>query len=142
MNRDRALEIINAYGADARRWPDADRAPTLALAANDAAVGADLRAAATLDGLLGEWAHADAGVIDFDAAQVTRKAETTRWRWFAGGGLAAAAAAIVALVMPTPMARPVAPTVAVTTPVKASASGNDAAFAYVFTPTYDEEQAI
>ena len=144
MNTDRAIEIIAAYGADARRWPDAERAPALALAANDASAGAALADAAALDPLLAEWARADAGTLVFDAGDVTRKADSGRWRWFAGGGLAAAAAAVVAVMMPVAPARqPVAPPQAAAVTVKpATATSSDAAFAYVFTPTYDEEQVI
>ncbi|MDX2238497.1 MAG: hypothetical protein NW203_13120 [Hyphomonadaceae bacterium] len=53
MNTARAIEILEAYGADAARWPEAERDGVLAaLAAGDGDVAAALAQARVLDAAL------------------------------------------------------------------------------------------
>lgn len=148
MTPERALEIIAAYGADSARWPDADRAAVLALAAADAGVASALRDAAGLDALLAGWAH-DVAPHGFKVAAITamaqeRPARARRigWPWIGGGALAAAVAAGLVIYAPV---RPAAETEIATLapPVAApSASADAEAFDTIFTPTPDEEQLI
>jgi hypothetical protein len=153
VTEDRALEIIASYGADTARWPADERAAALALAGRPA-VAAALADARALDALLGDWAAADVTAAPFDAAQLTPRAAPVvparRRGWLAVGAMAAAVAAAVVL---TPMAgvtpQPVAPKIAMNSPqttvpsaTVASDTGSDAEFAYVFTPTVDEDALI
>ena len=157
------MEIIAACGADSIRWPDEERAGVLALAARPA-VAAALVEGASLDALLGDWARADVVATPFDTARllpapvVVRRVHPAR-RWLAAGALAAAVAAAVVLT-PTSPARifttrmvavePAIQVLQVTnislSPVpSATATGEDgsnAEFAYVFTPTVDEDTLI
>lgn len=153
MTEDRALEIIASYGADPARWPADERAGVLALAGRPA-IAVALADARALDTLLGDWATADVAAVPFDAAQLTPRAAPVmparRRGWLAAGAMAAAVAAAVVL---TPMAgvtpQPDAPHVAMIFPqttvpsaTVASDAGSDAEFAYVFTPTVDEDALI
>jgi hypothetical protein len=158
VTEDRALEVIASYGADPARWPADERAAVLALAGRPA-VAAALTDARALDALLGDWARVDVAAAPFDAAQLTPHAApivTTpivparRRGWIAAGAMAAAVAAAVGL---TPMGgvtpQPDAPQVAMNSPqttvpsaTVASDPGSDADFAYVFTPTVDEDALI
>ncbi|MBA4287019.1 MAG: hypothetical protein C0434_15975 [Xanthomonadaceae bacterium] len=52
MNLQRFAALIDAYGAEPRRWPQAERAEALAFANGDARAAALLRDAAALDALL------------------------------------------------------------------------------------------
>ena len=54
MNKDRFFSIVDAYGAEPRRWPDADREGALAFAEVEAEAGAHLRRAAEIDRVLDE----------------------------------------------------------------------------------------
>lgn len=154
MTEDRALEIIAALGADAARWPEGERDAVLALRSRPD-VAAALAEAAQLDALLGGWALADVAAAPFDseglipavAAPVT-KSPLPR-RWLAAGALAAAAA--VALVLtpmqlgapaPGPRIDLASPQTPVPSATGASEDGVDAGFAYVFTPTVDEDALI
>lgn len=158
MKRERALEIIAAYGADAGRWPDGERAAVLALAAADAGVAAAIAEARAIDGLIGDWAR-DVRPGDFDtraivmAPQVGVAMMPVARRWLAGGALAATLA--LGLVFaggrdPVSERMAAAPVVAakdvtVSTVPSATADGGagDAAiFATVFTPTVDEDELI
>ena len=155
MTRERALEIITAYGGDSARWPADERAGVLAMAA-DADVAAALAEARDMDALLGDWARGDvAAAFDFAAisAGVQEKpAEHARpWpnRWFAGGAIAAAVAGLMVVLAPMGTGpAPMVATVSTDSPVqlataKGSAAVSDAeAFANVFTPTVDEEELI
>jgi hypothetical protein len=153
VTEDRALEIIASCGADSARWPVDERAAVLALASRPA-IAAALAVARALDALLGDWARADVVAAPFDAAQLTPRAAPVvparRRGLLAAGAMAAAVAAAVVLV---PMAgvtpQPDAPQVAMTSPqttvpsaTVASDPGSDADFAYVFTPTVDEDALI
>ena len=169
MTEDRALEIIAAYGADAMRWPDAERAPLLALAAQPG-IAAALAEARALDALLGDWARADVAALPFDAGRLAPVRPVAapvrlpvRRRWLAATAVAAAVAAVIALVPIGPMTpRAVAPQIALNATPSRSRSvsstlsapssvpsvtasgeaGSDAGFAYVFTPTVDEDALI
>jgi hypothetical protein len=153
VTEDRALEIIASYGADPARWPADERAGVLALAGRPT-VAAALADARALDALLGDWAAADVVAAPFDAAQLTPRAApivpARRRGWLAAGAMAAAVAAAVVL---TPMAAVTpqadAPQIAmnsaqttVPSATVASDTGSDAEFAYVFTPTVDEDALI
>lgn len=153
MTSERALEIVAAYGGDARRWPEDERGAVLALASVDAGVAAAIAEARGLDDVLAAWAL-DVAPAQFDAAAIVRSAAVRPMRrWFAGGALAAAVAAGVMLW--TPMRAPGPEMVLTNSPVQlataegdgfgsdADSFGNDAeGFAYVFTPTIDEEDVI
>ena len=54
---ERFTEMIDAYGAEPRRWPAAERSAALAFASADAAAAALLRDAAALDALLDAFAE-------------------------------------------------------------------------------------
>lgn len=139
MNIDRAIEIIDAYGADPARWPDEERlqAQTLAVHPRVAAALAD---AASLDRDLALWASRPVPLGDpLGAAAVALAARPARvmpWRWAAGGGIAAALLAGFLLITPQ--------TVAVKEPSVSVASSvsDEQAFASLFTPTPDEENSI
>ena len=51
----RAIEILDAYGADARKWPEPERAPLETLLAASPALQAIRRRAADLDASLDQW---------------------------------------------------------------------------------------
>ena len=159
MTRERALEIIAAYGGDSRRWPDGERAAVLAMAADDD-VAAAIAGARRLDAALDDWARADmAAGLDFAAmtaeaqegraaARMTPRKRQWPGRWLAGGALAASVAVAVVLLGPVRTGAPVVETVSTISPVpsataKGGAAVSDAeAFASVFTPTVDEEEVI
>jgi len=98
MPRDRFEAILDAYGADPRRWPDAERAAAQAFAATDPAAPALLAAAADLDGAIHLAAPAPAGAALRDAIIASAKAAPPRRRslWWAGAGLGAALAGAAA----------------------------------------------
>ena len=152
MTEQRALEIIAAMGADSARWPDDERAGVLALASRPA-VAAALAAAASLDALLGDWACAEVTTAPFDAARLVPAPVVVsvrpRRRWLAAGAMAAAVAAaavltpIAAVSPPNPAAQVAAVSpLPVPSATAGSDDGSDAEFAYVFTPTVDEDALI
>lgn len=154
MNRETALEIIAAHGGDARRWPDADRDAVLALVVADAGVAAALAEARALDAMLERWA-ADVTPRSFDAAAIIRDAGVrdvrpvarAGRRWFAGGALAAAVAAGLVILAPMTGDRTsgiaMQDSAVVSATADGEAAGSDAeSFAYVFTPTVDEDELI
>ncbi|MBS1182815.1 MAG: hypothetical protein H6Q99_2695 [Proteobacteria bacterium] len=61
MTPERFLEIVDAYGAAARRWPAEERAEAEAFALNDAEAQATLAREAGLDRMLGAYRIAPAG---------------------------------------------------------------------------------
>jgi hypothetical protein len=102
----RVREIIAAYGADAARWPAAERAAALAIVRDDAELSALLRDAGWLDAALDSFAlplpvvnAADlAGRIMASASQVPARrrpdeASVPFWRWFGWPKLAGLAMA-------------------------------------------------
>ena len=140
----RAAEIIAAYGADPARWPDGERATALHVIAADPALSAALAEARALDEDLTGWAQAPVGGGDAAAAAAAAARALPRprqyLRWAGGTGLAAAAAAVLVLFAP---AKPLAPSVLPVAVAAGPATAADAtAFAQVFTPTPDEEQAL
>lgn len=152
MTIDRALEIIASHGADARRWPADERAAVLALA-GDPQVASALASARSLDLLLGDWAVAPATPA-IDLAAIKRmpqqRASAGRGGWIVGVGMAAAIAGVIALA-PTrdttstriADASTVSNTTVTSATVPGAGNGSDAeAFAYVFTPTADEDDLI
>lgn len=55
MNRDRFEHLLEAYGGDFRRWPEAERAAGEAFAAANADTSVLLAEARTLDAALDDW---------------------------------------------------------------------------------------
>jgi hypothetical protein len=153
VTRDRALEIIAAYGGDAARWPATEAAALLALADSDAEVAGALVDARRLDALLGDWAG-DVAPAVIDIAAITnlpRAAPAVRptRRWLAGGVFAAAMAAGIAFLAPvTPAGDRSMTNVSTPSAVQLAAAESDSfdsdadAFATVFTPTVDEDALI
>lgn len=148
MTPETALQIIESHGGDPLRWPEADRAALLALAAADWRIGTALADARALDAMLDGWAG-DVAPAKFDLAAITRtpQEQVARPRWLAGGALAAAAAAV--LIVLAPMAGDVSTPASVPSATASNQGiggeviGSDAeAFAEVFTPTADEEDLI
>ena len=88
LSRERFAVIVDAYGADPRRWPSAERAAAEALAASDAEAGAWLAEARDLDGGLDAWL--DALPVPAPASATLRRAvmppvapaATSRWQEF------------------------------------------------------------
>ncbi|PZN95417.1 MAG: hypothetical protein DCF31_06780 [Alphaproteobacteria bacterium] len=157
MNVERAIEIIESHGADAHRWPAGDRAAVQALTA-DPRVAAALATAREVDALLDDWAATPvAGRIDLAAiarlpqqAPPQASAASLRPRnrgWIMGGAMAAALAGIIALAPfrndTTSRVAGLSNTAVPSATVAATGDGSDAeAFAYVFTPTADEDELI
>lgn len=163
MTRDRAFEIIDAYGAEPARWPADERAGVLTLAGSDDAVAqalkAALAAARPFDALLSDWAM-DVPVQHFDAEALLPAPRPvaaggimrpslmrpslmrqSMMRWMAGGAVAASVA--LALVV-LPMNGSDAPTnINTASPGSAGdAVELDESFTMFFTPTADEEDVI
>ena len=114
MTSERFLALVAAYGADARRWPEAERAAAQAFASsNPAAVGLALAEADAADALLhaSRVAHPSMALRDrviASAAEAGLKARREGRRWLdrlalalGAGWAAAACAGIVAGVMMT-----------------------------------------
>lgn len=136
--RERAAEIVAAYGGDAARWPDDERAGALAIVAADPALAAARHEAAAVDAMLRDWAQAPVAAGDsftVAAAAMRHRSVATVRRWMAGGGVAAALGFGLLLVDPA-TSPTVVPTVATTTVTDAQA------FAGVFTLTLDEENNL
>lgn len=96
MQLDRFTALLEAFGADPKRWPDAERAAALAFAAAEPAAKALMRDAAALDALL-DAAEAP-GPSDLLAARLARRAPGPRapvWRT----AVAFAACAVFGLVL-------------------------------------------
>ncbi len=152
VSLERALAIIAAHGGDAARWPDAERIGVLALA-GDAAVSKAVAEAQALDMLLAGWARRDVLVADIDTAALPMQSQQGLrhplrhpLRWISGGALAAAVVAGLLTLSPMPAGnKAAAPAIIANSSVssatvKGEAAGHDAAFAYVFTPTMDEDE--
>jgi len=102
----RVREIVAAYGADAARWPAAERAAALAIVRDDPELSALLQEARRLDAMLDEFApplpKVNAGDL---AGRIMGSAPQTRvrrrrgeasvpfWRWFGWPKLAGLAMA-------------------------------------------------
>lgn len=97
MSRSRFEAILDAYGADPRRWPDSERAAAQAFARTDARGPALLAAAADLDALIRLPAPAPASDALREAIVGAAKARPRRAPlWWAGAGLGAALAGAAA----------------------------------------------
>jgi hypothetical protein len=152
VTRDEALSLISAHGAAPARWPATARAAVLALAAEDAVVGAALAEARALDALIGEWASPvparqfEVAALIPQPAQVRSVGRSGTGRLWIGGG-ALAASVVAALLLALPAQQPVipAPQLASNQVSLGSASGQGESmddFALIFTPTADEEDLI
>ena len=101
MDRDRFLTIVEAYGADPRRWPATERATAQAFAAADPQAPAILAAADALDAWLHESAVAapseDLRRRVLEAAPRPRRKVAARQWWAPGAGFAAAGLAGIVL---------------------------------------------
>lgn len=156
MTPERALEIIDAYGADSRRWPAEAREALTLLAIADPVVAAALAEARGFDTLLKGWATdvAPAAPIDADALipAPAIAAPARRTGWWLGAGIAAA---LTGLLVATPWSQaPQGPAVTIAaneiknvSPVPSATGESEAlaeteVFATVFTPTADEDQLI
>jgi hypothetical protein len=154
---DRALEIIDACGADSRRWPAEEREALTLLAMADPAVAAALAEARGFDTLLKGWATDVAPAAPLDAETlipmpVRTPAPARRTGWWLGGAMAAA---LTGLLVTTPWTNaPQSPAVSIAandipnvSPVPSAMGESEAlaeteVFATVFTPTADEDQLI
>lgn len=109
MTDARVLELIAAYGADPDRWPADERDDALARAAASPAAQQALHDARMLDQALATWSNPqprlDAVARVLAAARTAPRHQPLRWPWFAGSGLAAAAA-LVGIVLLTGQPRP------------------------------------
>ena len=97
MNRDRFLEIVEAYGAEPRRWPAHERAAALAYREADSEAAAVFTQAAALDAVLDESrpiapSAALRGRVAAGAPRPRRAPPRLGW-WAPGAGLVAAGVA-------------------------------------------------
>ena len=139
LTPDRAGDIIQAYGGDSRRWPQAERDAVLAMIAGDDALRGEYDAAAAFDLELADWAAAAVASPRFDVGDLPARG-FARWRlWGGGAALAASFAAGIVLLTPMPLPGPITGNQPLTMPV---AGGDIDSFSYVFTPTDDEESLI
>lgn len=110
MTRERAIEILEAFGANPERWPADERHAVEAAIAEDAGLQALADRERELDSRLMDWnalpPRAAAMEALFAAAEQTVQsnkvwsAPARRWNsWLAGGGAVALAAGIVAALM-------------------------------------------
>ena len=151
MDRTRVLEIVAAYGADARRWPADEREAALAMLAADAGLRAAVDEAAALDAEIGLWMSAPVATDDVLATSAADRALANvppprRWLPAAvlGGSIAASLMAAV-LVMPTSSQSPPASgqTSQQGPSVQTAQAARDAElWSTVFTPTPEEEALI
>ena len=97
MNRERFFSIVDAYGAEPRRWPEAERAAALAHLEADGEAAARVREAAGLDAVLDEsrpLAPSAALRSRVVAAAPRARRSPARLGWWApGAGLVAAGVA-------------------------------------------------
>ncbi len=153
------LALIASHGGDLARWPATDRAPAAAIIAGDAQLAAALAKAQRLDGLLHDWASVDIAMAPIDIAAIVENSQSLALlsaapgahrparrshRWVVGGGMAIAASLSILLMTPD-KPRPATPIAQASTPTAAipgDARDGDAAFAYVFTPTVEEDELI
>lgn len=105
MDRDRLTVLIDAYGADLRRWPEGEREAARALLAADAEARERLAEAADLDAVLDAAPRPSVSIALRDrvlASAATaglkprRRFHMGRLLWWSGAGWAAAACAGVA----------------------------------------------
>lgn len=93
MDAERFEQLIEAYGGESARWPQADRAPALRYLAATPAAHATRAKALRLDEMLGAWASQAASPALRDrivAGAPNLRRLTPRDLWISGVGLAAA----------------------------------------------------
>jgi anti-sigma factor RsiW len=94
MTEDRFAALLEAYGAEPRRWPEDERAATQAFARTDPRAAALMAAAADIDDLL--YGHRVPAPSPAFAAAVMARAPRRRWTrarlWWAAFGLGIAGA--------------------------------------------------
>lgn len=96
MDRVRFEELLAAYGADVRRWPDAVRAEAQAFAASHANdVAAALRDAESVDRALGLAIESGEAAPELLVRRILKQAPKPQMRGFDRGALAALAACAV-----------------------------------------------
>ena len=159
LTQARALDIIDAYGADSRRWPAEEREALTLLAIADPVVAAALAEARGFDTLLKGWATDVAPAVPLEAdalipaPAVFTRPHHKRTGWWLGGAIAAA---LTGLLVTTPWSNtaPQGPAVTIAaneiknvSPVPSATGESEAlaeteVFATVFTPTPDEDQLI
>ncbi|MFT3809219.1 MAG: hypothetical protein QM698_04825 [Micropepsaceae bacterium] len=79
MKTERLAEILDAYGGDPLRWPEAERLAAQGLAARDPRAAAMVAEAEALDALLGA-APADAPGAALTARVLARRPRPSLWR--------------------------------------------------------------
>jgi hypothetical protein len=103
ISKQRALDVLDAYGADPARWPAEEAAGVAQWIAGDADVAAAGQQARSLDAALAQWPEADYSGDDIErviaAAAVKAQPARRPWMW-AGGGLLAASLALAAVLGP------------------------------------------
>lgn len=152
MHPTRALEIIAAYGAEASRWPDAERtALVAAIAASPVlqAALADARATDfTIATMLGGWGQVMPTAADSARLAAAARRVVPRWNRWLGGAVAAAVAATLIAIAPIPRLWGGATEQQGTTPPTITASADETgisdaqAYAMLFTLTPQEENLI
>ena len=152
MTEDRTFEIIAAYGADATRWPDEERAALTAAIDGNPALQDALAEAHTTDaaiaGMLGDWAQVAPSAADSARLAAAARASAPRWNRWLGGAFAAAIAASLIAITPMPRLWGDATEQQGTTSPTIVASADDAgitdaqAYAMLFTLTPQEESLI
>jgi hypothetical protein len=92
MDQERFEALLAAYGADAARWPPAERAPALRYLAATPSAHALRAAVRRIDGLLDAWRVDSPDARQRDRAAVSAPARQLRRRalWLSSAGLAAA----------------------------------------------------
>lgn len=92
MDRNRLAQILEAYGADQQRWPEAERdAAREALAVHADALAAELQAAREADALLA-LDRDDRAPSDLLAARIVKRAPAPAFSWTSPARVAALAA--------------------------------------------------
>ncbi len=153
MTEERALEILAAYGADAARWPAAERAALIAAIDGNPALQAALAASRACDAaiaaMLPDWAPVAPSAEASARLAAAARASHPHWRRWLGGGLAAAIAASLIAIAPLPMPWAAAPeqqgtpTTAIANTTADTDMVSDAeAYAMLFTLTPQEESLI
>lgn len=98
MNRERFLEILEAYGARADRWPEAERDAAIAFADAHAELVADaLAVEAELDALLGEPEIPPSDMLEARIMKSLPKPQPTLHRWRGAVAIAAAVMLVVSI---------------------------------------------
>lgn len=99
MGLERFERLVDAFGADPRRWPEAERAAAEAFLAGHAEARARVEAAAELDGLLAFAPDIEPSdllryrVLRAAPAKAPGRASISQFGWLSGAGWTAAAAA-------------------------------------------------